>query len=126
MIMENVRQGIASLQAIRALGVTIALDDFGTGFSSLGYLNRFAVDTVKIDRSFVERLGVRGSEAALVAAVVGMADALGLQTIGEGVETALQRDALADLGCRLAQGFLFSPPVGPGELRELLGHNVVG
>jgi EAL domain-containing protein (putative c-di-GMP-specific phosphodiesterase class I) len=115
-----------TLTELHDLGVTIVVDDFGTGFSSLGYLNRFAVDTVKIDRSFVERLGVRGSEAALVAAVVGMADALGLETIGEGVETTLQRDALADLGCRLAQGFLFSPPVGPGELRELLGHRVVG
>ena len=115
-----------TLADLRELGVSIVVDDFGTGFSSLGYLHRFPVDTVKIDRSFVERLGARGSEAALVAAVVGMADALGLQTIGEGVETAAQRDALAELGCRLAQGFLFSPPVGPGELQELLGHNVVG
>jgi diguanylate cyclase (GGDEF)-like protein len=115
-----------TLTELRELGVSIVVDDFGTGFSSLGYLHRFAVDTVKIDRSFIERLGARGSEAALVAAVVGMADALGLATIGEGVETAMQRDALAGLGCRLAQGFLFSPPVGAGELRELLGHDVIG
>ena len=120
---EALQQTLAEL---RELGVSIVVDDFGTGFSSLGYLHHFPVDTVKIDRSFVERLGARGSEAALVAAVVGMADALGLQTIGEGVETVGQRDALADLGCRLAQGFLFSPPVGAGELQELLGHNVVG
>jgi EAL domain-containing protein (putative c-di-GMP-specific phosphodiesterase class I) len=106
--------------------VTIVVDDFGTGFSSLGYLQRFPVDTVKIDRSFVDRLSARGSEAALVAAVVGMADALGLQTIGEGVETVAQRDALKDLGCRVAQGFLFSPPVGPLALQELLGGEVVG
>jgi diguanylate cyclase (GGDEF)-like protein/PAS domain S-box-containing protein len=115
-----------TLANLREIGVSIVVDDFGTGFSSLGYLHRFPVDTVKIDRSFVERLGTRGSEAALVAAVVGMADALGLQTIGEGVETAAQRDALGELGCRLAQGFLFSPPVGADELRDLLANRTVG
>ncbi len=117
---------LRTLADLRELGVSVVVDDFGTGFSSLGYLHRFAVDTVKIDRSFVERLGARGSEAALVAAVVGMADALGLQTIGEGIETTAQRDALAELGCRLAQGFLFSPPVDAPTLLELLGNTVVG
>jgi EAL domain-containing protein (putative c-di-GMP-specific phosphodiesterase class I) len=115
-----------TLGALRDLGVRIVVDDFGTGFSSLGYLHRFAVDAVKIDRSFVERLDARDSDAALVAAVVGMADALGLETIGEGVETTAQRDALAELGCRYAQGFLYSPPVGPKALHELLGLDVVG
>jgi diguanylate cyclase (GGDEF)-like protein/PAS domain S-box-containing protein len=115
-----------TLGALRALGIRIVVDDFGTGFSSLGYLHRFAVDAVKIDRSFVERLDARDSDAALVAAVVGMADALGLETIGEGVETTAQRDALVHLGCMYAQGFLFSPAVGPKALHELLGLDVVG
>jgi EAL domain-containing protein (putative c-di-GMP-specific phosphodiesterase class I) len=116
----------STLAAVRDLGVRIVVDDFGTGFSSLGYLQRFPVNGVKIDRSFVDRLGARGSDAALVAAVIGMADALGLDTIGEGVETVAQRDALADLGCRLAQGFLFSPPVTSKALQELLDVTAVG
>jgi diguanylate cyclase (GGDEF)-like protein/PAS domain S-box-containing protein len=115
-----------TLGAIRGLGVRIVVDDFGTGFSSLGYLHRFPVDAVKIDRSFVERLDGRDSDAALVAAVIGMADALGLETIGEGVETVAQRDTLAGLGCRTAQGFLFSPPVEAAALQVLLGHDVAG
>jgi diguanylate cyclase (GGDEF)-like protein/PAS domain S-box-containing protein len=116
----------STLAAVRALGVRIVVDDFGTGFSSLGYLQRFPVDGVKVDRSFVERLGSRGSDTALVAAVIGMADALGLDTIGEGVETVAQREALVDLGCRFAQGFFFSPPVDSKALQELLGNDVVG
>lgn len=115
-----------TLAAVRDLGVRIVVDDFGTGFSSLGYLHRFPVDGVKIDRSFVERLDDRSSDAALVAAVVGMADALGLETTGEGVETEGQRDALRRLGCVHAQGFLFSPPLGPMALHELLGNGIVG
>jgi diguanylate cyclase (GGDEF)-like protein/PAS domain S-box-containing protein len=115
-----------TLTGLRELGVAIAVDDFGTGFSSLGYLHRFAVDSVKIDRSFVERLDARDSDAALVGAVIGMAEALGLQTVGEGVETARQRDLLQQLGCGYAQGFLFSPPVGPKALQALLGRDVPG
>jgi diguanylate cyclase (GGDEF)-like protein/PAS domain S-box-containing protein len=115
-----------TLGALRDLGVRIVVDDFGTGFSSLGYLHRFPVSAVKIDKSFVERLDVRDNDAALVAAVIGMADALGLETIGEGVESVRQRDALVSLGCRFAQGFLFSPPVGPRALHALLGDDVVG
>jgi diguanylate cyclase (GGDEF)-like protein len=115
-----------TLAGLRDLGVAVAVDDFGTGFSSLGYLHRFAVDSVKIDRSFVERLDARDSDAALVGAVIGMAEALGLQTVGEGVETPRQRDLLRQLGCGYAQGFLFSPPVGPKALQELLGRDVTG
>jgi EAL domain-containing protein (putative c-di-GMP-specific phosphodiesterase class I) len=114
-----------TLAALREIGVTIVVDDFGTGFSSLGYLHRFPVSSVKIDRSFVERLDARDSDAALVGAVIGMADALGLQTVAEGVETAAQRDLLVELGCGYGQGFLFSPPVAPSALRDLLTRNVV-
>ena len=115
-----------TLSGLRELGVAIVVDDFGTGFSSLGYLHRFPVSSVKIDRSFVERLDARDSDAALVGAVIGMADALGLRTVAEGVETVAQRDLLVELGCGVGQGFLFSPPVTPSALQELLAPNVVG
>ncbi len=102
------------LNALTALGVKLAIDDFGTGYSSLSYLQRFPLDALKIDKSFVDGLalgGAAGAQAAgLVRAVVQMAAALGLQTVAEGVETAAQHEALRALGCDLAQGYLFGRP----------------
>ena len=106
---------------LRAIGVHLSIDDFGTGYSSLAYLRRFPVDRVKIDREFVEGLDrPDSSDEGLVAAILAMGGALSLTTIAEGVETADQERRLAFLGCTLAQGYLYSPPVPPDQVPEVL------
>ena len=117
MIMEDVKHSIASLQAIRAMGVTIAIDDFGTGFSSLGYLAKLPVDTLKIDRSFVIDMTVAPEGLALVSTIINLAHSLKLKVVAEGVETEEQSRLLRLLGCDEMQGFLFSKPV-PREVFE--------
>jgi len=99
------------LKALCELGARIALDDFGTGYSSLMHLRQAPVDILKIDRMFVSELGRLGQDEAIVAAVIGMARALGMTTIGEGIETAEQYRRLCELGCDQGQGYLFSPPM---------------
>ena len=115
---------VARLTALRALGVRISIDDFGTGYSSLAYLRRFPLDTLKVDRSFVMGLGGADRHArqdgAVVRAIISMAHALDLEVVAEGVETVAQREALRRLGCDSMQGFLFSPPVLPERLENLL------
>jgi diguanylate cyclase (GGDEF)-like protein/PAS domain S-box-containing protein len=108
MIMEDVKQSVATLQAIRAMGVTIAIDDFGTGFSSLGYLSKLPVDTLKIDRSFVIDMTATQEGLALVSTIVSLAHALKLKVVAEGVETEEQSRLLRLLNCDEMQGFLFS------------------
>ena len=88
--MENVKHTIASLQAIRAMGVSIAIDDFGTGFSSLSYLSKLPVDTLKIDRSFVNDMTAGPEGLALVSAIINLAHSLKLKVVAEGVETKEQ------------------------------------
>ena len=109
-----------ALQALHETGVHLALDDFGTGYSSLAYLNRFPFDSLKIDRSFVEGLGVKSDSRAIVEAIVGMARALDLRVVAEGVENQTQLSALRRLGCDFVQGYLFARPVPPDELMPLL------
>jgi diguanylate cyclase (GGDEF)-like protein len=110
-LMDDPATGLNVLNALKALGVRLAVDDFGTGYSSLGYLKQFPVDIVKIDRSFVSGLGVDAEDSSIVAAVIGLGHALGLQVVAEGVETSGQHEALAELGCNLAQGYYFGRPV---------------
>ncbi|ALL15190.1 putative bifunctional diguanylate cyclase/phosphodiesterase [Caulobacter henricii] len=98
---------------LRAMGFSLALDDFGTGYSSLSYLRRYPIDKIKIDRSFITPLGEDSEAGALVASIVGLAKALNLSVIAEGVETDQQRSQLRDMGCTDAQGFLFSAAVDP-------------
>jgi diguanylate cyclase (GGDEF)-like protein len=99
-----------SIGELRKLGVGIAIDDFGTGFSSLNYLKLFPATAVKIDKSFVDGLGVDRLDEALVAAVISVAQAAGLTAVAEGVETQEQREILTQLGCDLGQGYLFARP----------------
>lgn len=110
-----------NLRALRGAGVEVAIDDFGTGYSSLSYLQKFDVDFLKIDRSFVDDL--KGSGADLCEAIVVMAHRLGVKVVAEGVEEAWQRDLLAAMGCDYAQGYLYSPPLPPDafEARWLRG-----
>jgi len=109
-IMQDVDHSIGSLLAIRELGVTIAIDDFGTGFSSLNYLAKLPVDTLKIDRSFVEMISAKGGPT-LVSVIINLAHALKLNTVAEGVETEEQLRHLRSLGCDEMQGYLFGKPV---------------
>jgi diguanylate cyclase (GGDEF)-like protein/PAS domain S-box-containing protein len=110
-----------TLGALASTGVELLLDDFGTGASSLARLKRFPVDTLKVDRAFVTGLGGGdGTDDAIVAAIMRLAEALGLRVIAEGVETGDQLTLLRDLGCERIQGYLFSRPVPPEEMRALL------
>ena len=110
-MMEDSVSTAGVLVGLRSLGVRLSVDDFGTGFSSLSTLKRFPVSGVKIDRSFVSGLGHHQSDSSLVAAILAMASALGLVTIAEGVETSDQASQLFELGCDVAQGYLFSTAV---------------
>ena len=110
-IMQDVNRSIGSLLAIRALGVTIAIDDFGTGFSSLSYLAKLPVDTLKIDRSFVVEMVSATGGLTLVSVIINLAHALKLNTVAEGVETEEQLGQLQSLGCDEMQGYLFGKPV---------------
>ena len=117
MVMENVKHSIASLQAIRAMGVTIAIDDFGTGFSSLSYLSKLPVDTLKIDRSFVNDMTTAPEGLAIVSSIINLGRSLKLKVVAEGVETEEQARQLRLLSCDEMQGYLFSKPV-PIEILE--------
>jgi diguanylate cyclase (GGDEF)-like protein/PAS domain S-box-containing protein len=117
LIMEDVKHSITSLQAIRAMGLSIAIDDFGTGFSSLSHLARLPVDTLKIDRSFVIDMTGGPQGLALVSTIINLAHSLKLKVVAEGVETEEQSRLLRLLGCDEMQGYLFSKPV-PGEVFE--------
>ena len=117
LIMEDVKHSIASLQAIRAMGVSVAIDDFGTGFSSLAYLAKLPVDTLKIDRSFVNDMTAGPEGTALVSTIIDLAHSLKLNVVAEGVETEEQSRLLGLLKCDEMQGFLRSKPL-PRELFE--------
>ena len=112
----DLQRATAVLQPLRALGVRIALDDFGTGFSSLGHLAEVPVDELKIDKRFVTGLGRRTTDDALVRAVCRLAEDLGLQVVGEGVETAAQEHLLLEHGCRLGQGYRYHEPTALDQL----------
>ena len=115
--MDDLEYTIARLNAIRAMGITIAVDDFGTGFSSLSYLSKLPVDTLKIDRAFVIEMTARPEGLALVSTIVHLAHSLNLKVVAEGVETKEQSHLLNLLQCDEMQGFLFSKPV-PGDIFE--------
>jgi diguanylate cyclase (GGDEF)-like protein len=119
-LLEETESPERSVQGLKEMGVRVVLDDFGTGFSSLGYLRRFPLDAIKLDRAFVEHLADRSEDEAIVRAVVEMAGALGLDVVAEGVETADQLEAVAELGCSHAQGFYFAHPTPPEQVPDLL------
>jgi diguanylate cyclase (GGDEF)-like protein len=119
-VMADLQASVGVLDQLRELGVTLAIDDFGTGWSSLRALQRFPVDEVKIDKSFVDELARDPQEAAIVAAVISLSHALGLTTVAEGVETIAQVDRLRALGCDHAQGFFFWRPAAPEELAHVI------
>ena len=119
-LMTDTEENLAALVRLKALGVSLAIDDFGTGYSSLAYLRRFPVDTLKIDRSFVEPLGEQTDDAALASTIVQLGQSLGMSTVAEGIEEYGQLAALRDMGCTYAQGYYFSRPVSADEAGRLL------
>ncbi|HEY1341717.1 MAG TPA: EAL domain-containing protein [Bryobacteraceae bacterium] len=119
-LMERPDAALETLQSFRRMGVGLKLDDFGTGYSSLAYLSRFPFHTLKIDRSFVARLGSGKEHVAIVQAILSLARSLGMTAVAEGIETGEQAETLALLGCRYGQGFWFSRPLAIAQFRELL------
>jgi EAL domain-containing protein (putative c-di-GMP-specific phosphodiesterase class I) len=118
-LLHDASAAMASLDELRRLGVGLALDDFGTGYSSLSYLQRLPVDTLKIDQSFVGRLGADPTSGPLVRAIVEMGRALGMQVVAEGVETEWQLAYLREIGCQRGQGRLFAGPLTAEQFRRL-------
>jgi diguanylate cyclase (GGDEF)-like protein/PAS domain S-box-containing protein len=121
LLMQDTPTTIDTLQRLRALGVSLAIDDFGTGYSSLSYLRRLPVTVLKIDQSFVLELGLDPQGATIVASVIELAHALGMECVAEGVERAAHLETLARLGCDAMQGFLFSRAVPAEDATAMLG-----
>ncbi len=119
-LLRDLEGSIETLHALRDLGVGLSLDDFGTGYSSLNYLLRFPVTALKIDRSFIGAIREAADDLTIIESIASLAHTLSLDVIAEGVETPRQLQVLRRLGCELAQGFLFSPPVEPGIAHALL------
>lgn len=120
-IMENVENTIAIFRKLKDMGIQLSIDDFGTGYSSLNYLKHFPVDRIKIDRSFVADVNRNQSDAAIIEAIVSMAQSLSLRVVAEGVENSDQLHSIARLGCDEVQGFYLAMPMHAEALAEKLG-----
>jgi EAL domain-containing protein (putative c-di-GMP-specific phosphodiesterase class I) len=119
-IMEHPNSAAEILRQIKNRGIQLSLDDFGTGYSSLSYLHRFPIDTLKVDRSFVNRIDVEDGDPVIVQTIVALAHNLRMQVVAEGVETAGQVERLKTMGCQFAQGYYFSRPVNGESAGALL------
>src|SRR5260370_30300468 len=120
MVMQNVPRAVRVLDALRSRGIRLAIDDFGTGYSSMSVMKQFPIDTIKIDRSFVRDLPDDSEDKAIAQAIISMGKALGMTIVAEGVETVEQQAVLRHHYCDEMQGFLFSKPLPPQQLAELL------
>jgi diguanylate cyclase len=125
LLMHDPEEATRLLEALAALGIRFAIDDFGTGYSSLSYLQRFPLSKLKIDRSFVENLITSRNNRAIVTAVVGLAQSLGLELVAEGVETVAQRDMLIEMGVDQIQGWLISKALPAPELERRFGEKTL-
>ena len=110
-LMRRTADVLVRLHALKALGVQLAIDDFGTGYSSLSYLQRFPIDVLKVDKTFVEGIAREGEDGALARTILALGEMMNVRTLAEGIETQEQCDALAALGCKFGQGYLFSHPM---------------
>jgi len=120
LVMNNVEDSSRQMKSLKLLGIQIAVDDFGTGYSSLSYLHRLPIDTLKIDRSFVEKIADAAGTRPIVETIMSLARSLGMRTVAEGVETQAQLEIIRELDCDLMQGFLFSRPITGPEVLKLL------
>jgi EAL domain-containing protein (putative c-di-GMP-specific phosphodiesterase class I) len=123
-LMDRAEQTLARLHAIKRLGVALAIDDFGTGYSSLNYLNRFPIDRLKIDRSFVRDMFEDPADLAITRAIIGLGHTLGLRVVAEGVETEREAQTLRMAGCDELQGFLFTRALPAEALVSWLARRV--
>lgn len=123
-LMSRAESAIATLSQLKALGIQLAIDDFGTGYSSLSYLHRLPIDTLKIDRSFIQRVDSDGEQLAIVRTIITLAWNLGMEVVAEGVETPKQLAQLRSLQCEYAQGYLFSKPRDVQSIETLLLHEL--
>ena len=114
----NVDETIKAMKELRTLGIRFSLDDFGTGYSSLNYLTKLPIDTLKIDRSFVENMINSQEDAAVVATILSLASTLKLEVVAEGVETEEQLEFLINSGCQSFQGYLLGKPVPVEQVRN--------
>jgi EAL domain-containing protein (putative c-di-GMP-specific phosphodiesterase class I) len=119
-LLTDTDENLSRIVSLKALGVQLAMDDFGTGYSSLAYLRRFPMDILKIDRSFVDRLGGEDADEALVRTIVRMGRNLGMSLVAEGIETPVQLAILQEMGCDYAQGYLLSKPLPAEEAGRVL------
>jgi len=119
---DNIEAAVTLLTQLRNLGVQLSIDDFGTGYSSLSYLQRFPIDTLKIDRSFVTQMMENEENLAIVRTIVALAQNLGMDVVAEGVETEDQLRLLRKLECENGQGYLFSSPLDCGQLEEFIAN----
>jgi EAL domain-containing protein (putative c-di-GMP-specific phosphodiesterase class I) len=119
-IMENAKENVDALHAIKGMGSKLSIDDFGTGYSSLSYLEQFPLDELKIDRSFITAIQVETDDAPIVTAIIAMAHSLDLAVVVEGVESQEQLAFLRTQGCDEYQGYFFSKPLPAGEFATLL------
>jgi len=120
-VMNDVDLAIATMEDLKQLGLILSIDDFGTGYSSLSYLQRFPVDVLKIDRSFVNDLTNENDDSAIIHSILALAKNFNLRVVAEGVEEEHQQKALTSLGCHYGQGYYFSRPVNAAEMTQLLG-----
>jgi EAL domain-containing protein (putative c-di-GMP-specific phosphodiesterase class I) len=121
--MGNAESACLTLGDLRGLGMGISIDDFGTGYSSLSYLHRFPVNTLKVDRSFISRMGALDENSEIVRTIITLASNLGMEVVAEGVETERQDSQLKALGCEYAQGFLYSAPLDAQETAAWLSRD---
>ncbi len=124
-LMQRVEGVMPTLEALRRIGIGLAIDDFGTGYSSLSYLSSLPIDSLKIDRSFVNGMRTGSKNAEIVRTIVSLGASLGKSVVAEGIETQSQLDQLQDLGCENGQGFHLSRPLSPGEVERLLDSVIV-
>jgi EAL domain-containing protein (putative c-di-GMP-specific phosphodiesterase class I) len=115
-LLENMEHANVVLSELKEIGLNLSIDDFGTGYSSLTYLQRFPVQKLKVDKSFIQKLGIDEVSSEIVSAVLKLAKGLGLDVVAEGVETNQAADFLKDMGCDLAQGYYFARPTAVENL----------
>jgi len=119
-MLQDTETTIKKLHELKELGVRLAIDDFGTGYSSLSYLQRFPVDIIKIDKSFIDKINHGQEGLALARAIIMMSESLGLRTVAEGIEQAEQAETLRHLGCAYGQGYYFSRPLSKEQMDDFL------
>lgn len=124
-IMQHALNALRNIEALRKLQVSFAIDDFGTGYSSMGYLKRFPVQKLKIDRSFIKEISQDADSQAIAKAIIVMSHSLQLQVVAEGVETAQQRDLLKGMDCDLVQGYYYSRPIPAADFEQLLSNSIL-